>query len=79
MAREELQVVDRTYELLKWFLGHLAKFPRHHRYSLGVAMENRLQTILTFTIGGEVFEGKGGGAACGQPAAESTLRGRVGS
>jgi len=35
MARDELLVVYRTYELLKWFLGHLAKFPSSHRYGLG--------------------------------------------
>ncbi|MBU0639005.1 MAG: hypothetical protein KKB50_09085 [Planctomycetes bacterium] len=39
MARDELQVIDRTYELLKWFLGRLAKFPRAHRYGLGQQIE----------------------------------------
>jgi len=35
MAKDELLVIDRTYELLKWFLGRLSKFPRAHRYGLG--------------------------------------------
>ena len=39
MARDELQVIDRTYQLLKCFLGRLAKFPRAHRYGLVVAMD----------------------------------------
>jgi len=30
MAKNELLVIDRTYELLKWFLGKLEKFPRSH-------------------------------------------------
>ena len=29
-----------------WLIKHTEKFPRHHRYSLGLAMENRLQDIL---------------------------------
>ena len=29
-----------------WMIRHIEKYPRHHRYSLGVAMENRMQTIL---------------------------------
>ena len=29
-----------------WMIKHTEKFPRHHRYSLGVAIENRIQEIL---------------------------------
>ncbi len=41
MARDELLVIDRTYELLKWFLGRLAKFlnPLRQRYSLSEPWE----------------------------------------
>jgi len=46
MARDELQVVDRTYQLLKWFLGRLAKFPRSHRYGLGQQIEQRLYAVF---------------------------------
>ena len=46
MARDELQVIDRTYELLKWFLGRLAKFPRAHRYGLGQQIEQRLYAVF---------------------------------
>jgi len=46
MARDELLVIDRTYELLKWFLGHLGKFPRSHRYGLGQQIEQRLYVIF---------------------------------
>lgn len=34
MAKDELLVIVRMYELLKWFLNHFSKFPRSHR-SLG--------------------------------------------
>ncbi|MBN1347375.1 MAG: diversity-generating retroelement protein Avd [Phycisphaerae bacterium] len=46
MAKEELLVIDRMYELVKWFLGHLAKFPRSHRYGLGQRIEGRLYAVL---------------------------------
>lgn len=46
MKKDELLVIDRAYELVKWFLGHLAKFPRSYRYSLGQRIENRLYGIL---------------------------------
>ena len=46
MAKDDLLVLDRTYELVKWFMGHLAKFPRSHRYGLGDRIERRLFDIL---------------------------------
>lgn len=50
MARDELLVVDRTYELLKWFLGRLEKFPRSHRYGLGQRIEARLYSVFESLI-----------------------------
>lgn len=44
--RNELLVIDRTYELVRWFLDRLAKFPRSHRYGLGQRIENVLYSIL---------------------------------
>lgn len=46
MAKEELLVIDRTYELVKWFLGRLEKFPRSHRYGLGQRIETTLYDIF---------------------------------
>lgn len=46
MAKDELIVIDRTYELVRWFLGRLAKFPRSHRYGLGQRIESRLFDVL---------------------------------
>ena len=33
-----------------WAIRHTEKFPRHHRYSLGIAIENRLQKILELLL-----------------------------
>lgn len=46
MTRDELQVIDRTYQLLKWFLKRLEKFPRSHRYGLGRQIEERLYAVF---------------------------------
>ena len=46
MTNERLLVIDRTYELVKWFLGRLSKFPRSHRYGLGQRIEQHLYTVF---------------------------------
>jgi hypothetical protein len=46
MAQQELKVIADFYDFMLWLIRHTEKFPRHHRYSLGLAMENRLQGIL---------------------------------
>jgi len=43
---KELKVISDFYDFMLWMIKHTEKFPRHHRYSLGVAIENRLQMIL---------------------------------
>ena len=45
MTKNELLVIDRTYELVKWYLGRLEKFPRSHRYGLGQRIETPLFVI----------------------------------
>ena len=37
--RSELKVIADFYDFMLWLIRHTEKFPRHHRYSLGVAME----------------------------------------
>lgn len=39
-------VIDRTFELIKWYSAHVAKFPRNHRYSLGQRIEVLLYDVL---------------------------------
>lgn len=46
MAKDEYEVIDRTYELIKWFLGHITRFPRSHRYTLGERIELKLYDVL---------------------------------
>jgi len=47
---QELKVIQDFCDFMLWLIGHTEKFPRHHRYSLGIAMENRLQRILDFLL-----------------------------
>ena len=47
---QELKIIADFYDLMLWMIHHTEKFPRHHRYSLGVSMENRLQTILSLLL-----------------------------
>lgn len=46
----ELKVIADFYDFMLWLIRHTEKFPRHHRYSLGLAMENRMQTILALLL-----------------------------
>lgn len=48
--RQELKVISDFYDFMLWLIRHTEKFPRHHRYSLGLAMENRLQAILSLLL-----------------------------
>jgi hypothetical protein len=47
---EELKVITDFYELMLWMIRHVERFPRHHRYSLGIAIENRLQVLLSLLL-----------------------------
>jgi len=47
---QELKVIADFYDFMLWLIRHTEKFPRHHRYSLGIAIENRLQTILKLLL-----------------------------
>jgi hypothetical protein len=47
---QELKVIQDFYDFMLWLIRHTEKFPRHHRYSLGIAMENRLQRILELLL-----------------------------
>ena len=47
---QELKVIQDFYDFMLWLIGYTEKFPRHHRYSLGVAMEGRLHRILELLL-----------------------------
>jgi hypothetical protein len=43
---QELKVIADFYDLMLWMIHHTEKFPRHHRYSLGLSMENRMRSFF---------------------------------
>ncbi|MEW6746343.1 MAG: hypothetical protein AB1486_26680 [Planctomycetota bacterium] len=43
----ELKVLSNFYDFMLWLIRRTEKFPRHHRYSLGFSMENRLALAKT--------------------------------
>lgn len=47
---QELKVIADFYDFMLWLTRHTEKFPRHHRHSLGVSMENRIQAILALLL-----------------------------
>lgn len=47
---QELKVISDFYDFMLWMIRHTEKFPRHHRYSLGNSIEQRLQTILSLLL-----------------------------
>lgn len=58
MARE-LKVIQDFYDFMLWMVGHTEKFPRHHRYGLGAAIENRLQRVLELLLRAKYAKEKG--------------------
>src|SRR5271170_4953526 len=46
----ELKVISDFYDFMLYLVQRIETFPRHHRYSLGIAMENRLQAILALLL-----------------------------
>lgn len=55
---QELKVIADFYDFMLWLIHHTERFPRHHRYSLGLAVENRLQTILSLLLRAKYSQGK---------------------
>ena len=47
---QELKIIQDFYDFMLWMIRHIEKYPRHHRYSLGYAMEGRMQRILELLL-----------------------------
>ena len=47
---QELKIIQDFYDFMLWMIRHIEKYPRHHRYSLGYAMESRMQDILVLLL-----------------------------
>ena len=56
----ELKVIQDLYDFMLWLMHHTEKFPRHHRYSLGAAMEGRLQRLLEVLLRAKYTREKAG-------------------
>ena len=48
--RPEPVIVTRTYDVAKWILERAARFPRHHRFGLGEALEREILTLLSALV-----------------------------
>jgi hypothetical protein len=46
----ELPIIQKTYDLIKWYIPHLNKLPREHRFALGDRMIKELYVILEALI-----------------------------
>jgi hypothetical protein len=47
---EAPNVITRAYDLLKWLIPIVSKFPRDKRYTLGSRVENKLLDILDLLL-----------------------------
>src|SRR5262249_40583657 len=45
-AEEQLAVIVKTFDLVKWSCQHTGRFPRNHRFTLGERIERRLYDLL---------------------------------
>ena len=49
-SENDLPVILKLYDLMLWTFNHTARFPRHHRYSLGRQIERTLLDLLEVLI-----------------------------
>ena len=47
---KDIPVILKLYDLMLWTFNHTARFPRHHRYSLGQQIECTLLDLLEVLI-----------------------------
>ena len=46
MTMQEPPIIQKTYNLIKWYVPILNKLPRNHKFTLGDRMVNKLYDIL---------------------------------
>ena len=49
MAQQELKVIADFYDFMLWLIQRAEKFPRHHRYGLGLARDRISPQITQIT------------------------------
>jgi hypothetical protein len=52
MAQSEMLVIKRSYDYSKWLLQHTGKFPKSHRFSVAVKLENAALSLIELTRSG---------------------------
>ena len=45
-AMQELPIIQKTYDLIKWYIPILNRLPRDHRFALGDRMTKGLYDLL---------------------------------
>jgi hypothetical protein len=43
---QELPIIQKTYDLIKWYIPILNRLPRDHRFALGDRMTKKLYDLL---------------------------------
>lgn len=46
----ELPIIQKTYDLIKWYVPHLNRLPRQHKFSLGDRISSGLYDLLESLI-----------------------------
>lgn len=59
MSSPELPVIQRTYDLLKWFSERVARFPRVHRHTLGALILSHLHALLDLLLEAKYTKDRG--------------------
>jgi hypothetical protein len=49
MAQAEMLTIKRGYDFSKWLLQHTGKFPKSHRFSVAVKLENAMLDFIEHT------------------------------
>jgi hypothetical protein len=43
---DELTIIQKTYDLIRWYVSHLTKLPREHKFTLGDRITTGLYDLL---------------------------------
>ncbi len=46
MPNDELPIIQKTYDLILWYIPHVNKMPRNHRFGLGDRITTMLYRVL---------------------------------
>jgi len=49
MAAKDMLIIKKGYDFSKWLLHHTGKFPKSHRFSVAVKLENGILEFIRFT------------------------------